>query len=193
MADEVKYYNAPIELYRHFLEHPRQCLDEVLKHDIGCRKKKGSFSGVLFSIPRSIFYDYYENEKTDRDLKCLLCYLALKSIQGKKSYGDADNEIMLRRMCGYGRKEDFDAVPKEELGRMGSVFSTDRNMQESGRRIRLATMQMFDSFHCSTHTRGLGRFFFIVGDRDRDKCMAELSAYIEDYKRKIMLKNNYAI
>lgn len=223
MADKIKYYNAPIELYRHFLEHPNKCLDEVLdylsagyksnerdnaenelgikfggsswerSHAIGAKLRKQTYSRVEFSIPRNIFWDYYEHTKSDIELKSLLCYLALKSIQGNKRYAYAENTRMFRRMCGYGRKEDFDAVPKKELGRMGSVFSTKKNEQASGKRIRLATMQMFDSFHCSTHTRGLGRFFFMIGDRDRDKCMAELSAYIEDYKRKIKIKNDYEI
>ena len=221
MADEVRYYNAPIELYRRFLEHPTKCLDSVLDYlsteykeeekqkatdELGVNwgnweasysrgvdlRFTSHFSGVTFSIPRSLFWDYYEKHKTEKELKCLLCYLALKSIQGKKKYYYAENAKMFRRMCGYGRKEDFEMASKEELGKLGRVFSSNRNMQESGRRIREATMLQFDSFHCSMHTRGKGHFYFMIAYEDRKKCMKELAAYIESKKPKKQ-PNNYKI
>ncbi|MBO7101456.1 MAG: hypothetical protein J6V98_05465 [Bacteroidales bacterium] len=220
MKDEIKYYNAPIELYRHFLEHPNKCLDEVLdylsagyksnerdnaenelginfgnwesNHARGAKLRKNTYSRVEFSIPRNIFWDYYRNAKSDIELKCLLCYLALKSIQGKKRYYYAENAKMFRRMCGYGRKEDFEMASKNELGKLGRVFSSERNMQESGRRIREATMLQFDSFHCSMHTRGKRHFFFMIAYEDREKCMKELAAYIESKKPKKQ-PNDYKI
>lgn len=221
MADEVRYYNAPIELYRRFLEQPIVCLNNVLDYlsteyneedkqkaadelgvtwgDWDKTRSRGidlrfgkPFSGVIFSIPRSIFWDYRDHHKTERELKCLLCYLALKSIQGKKRYYYTENAKMFRRMCGYGRKEDFEMASKNELGKLGRVFSSERNMQESGRRIREATMLQFDSFHCSMHTRGKRHFFFMIAYEDREKCMKELAAYIESKKPKKQ-PNDYKI
>lgn len=224
MADEVIYYNAPIELYRRFLEQPKKCLEDVLhwcvvdyaktnnadyfrtqqalnfeggtftkaKERVNELNKKNVFSGVTFSIPRSFYWDYRDHDKAEKELKCLLCYLALKSIQGKKRYYYAENAKMFRRMCGYGRKEDFEAADKEELGKLGRVFKSERNMQESGRRIREATMLQFDSFHCSLHTRGKRHFFFMIAYEDRKKCMEELAAYIESKKPKKQ-PNNYKI
>lgn len=221
MANEVIYYNSPIELYRCFLEHPKECLEDVLhwcvvnyaktnnadysrtqqalnfnggtfreaKERAKELEEKIIFSGVTFSIPHSLYWDFRKNTKTEKEIKCLLCYLALKSIQGTKKYYYAENAKMFRRMCGFGRKEDFEKASTDELGKLGRVFSSERNLQERGRRIREATMQQFDSFHCSTHTRGLRHFYFMIAYEDRDKCMKELEMYIKNTRTNKQIKN----
>lgn len=47
-----------------------------------------------------IFWDFYKNEKTDFDKICLLCFLGLKSIIGRKSFCKVTNLYLWARMDG---------------------------------------------------------------------------------------------
>lgn len=47
-----------------------------------------------------IFWDFYKNEKTEFDKICLLCFLGLKSIIGRKSFCKVTNLYLWARMDG---------------------------------------------------------------------------------------------
>lgn len=51
-------------------------------------------------ISKDVCFDYYQNEKTDFEKACLLAFLALKSIMGKKPYYKCTNAYLLSRMAG---------------------------------------------------------------------------------------------
>ena len=123
------YFNAPIELYQHFIENTRQCLDNVLDYCIskfdteseaeeafgismhnwvkskmkGMELRKSHYNGTQFSIPINILFDFYENHrtKTERQKAMLLGYLALKSISGWWNITVTSNRAMFARMAGY--------------------------------------------------------------------------------------------
>ena len=123
------YFNAPIELYRHFIENTRQCLDNVIDYCIakydtkseaeealeiqigdwvrpkmnGSQLRAGHYNGTQFSIPSHILFDYYKNHntKTERQKAMLLGYLALKSIAGWRNITVTSNKAMFARMAGY--------------------------------------------------------------------------------------------
>lgn len=48
-----------------------------------------------------IFWDYYKNDKTEFEVICLVAYLALKSIIGRKPYCKVTNGYLWARMCGF--------------------------------------------------------------------------------------------
>jgi len=54
-------------------------------------------------ISRTMFFDFYQNEKSDFDKICLLGYLAIKSILQKKPYQKIDNKFWLARMDGKAK------------------------------------------------------------------------------------------
>jgi len=123
------YFNAPIELYQHFIENTRQCLDNVLDYCIaefnteseaeealsvtignwvkskmnGMELRKSHYNGTQFSIPPSVLFDYYENHATKKEEQkaMLLGYLALKSIAGWWKITVTSNRAMFARMAGY--------------------------------------------------------------------------------------------
>lgn len=51
-------------------------------------------------ISKTIYFDFYKNEKTDFEKATLLAFLALKSIVGVKPYMRTNNSFMLSRMDG---------------------------------------------------------------------------------------------
>lgn len=51
-------------------------------------------------ISKSIFFDYYKNDKSDFQHACLLGFLAVKSILQNKAYCKMDNKFWLSRMDG---------------------------------------------------------------------------------------------
>lgn len=61
--------------------------------------KNTSFPTAGISI--DVFWDYYDNEKSEFDLACLTAFLALKSIIGTKPYCKVTNGYLWARMCGF--------------------------------------------------------------------------------------------
>ncbi len=51
-------------------------------------------------INKTMFFDFYNNEKTEFDKVCLLAFLAIKSILGTKSYCKVTNAYLWARMDG---------------------------------------------------------------------------------------------
>ncbi|MEI7676944.1 MAG: hypothetical protein WCJ03_09205 [Bacteroidales bacterium] len=51
-------------------------------------------------ISKTMWFDFYQNEKTDFDKICLLGYLSMKSILQTKPYWKLDNKFWLSRMDG---------------------------------------------------------------------------------------------
>ena len=129
----LQYYNAPVELYRRFLDNHTKCLNDVFDYvaagyehceyvskimganilDWESTKRNGAalreckYNGTLFSIPRNTFWNYYGKEHKRTELLDLLAYLALKSICGRKTICQCTTQRMFIRMAGFGGKEDF--------------------------------------------------------------------------------------
>lgn len=130
-SGEPVYYTAPIELWRDFLNRPKETLDNVfyycaaeydtiekarttMKFDNGnweTIKSEGdklrgkAYGGVTFSISKRLYFDYYKNKKSEYDNLLLLAYLALNSIRG--SFTFSNSTYLFSRMAGYGSMEDF--------------------------------------------------------------------------------------
>lgn len=78
--------------------------------NIGNKKRSFENGKTLFeSIPeklpftgirKSIWFDYYKNQKTEFQKVCLLAFLAIKSIVGKKLYCKTNYSLMFSRMSG---------------------------------------------------------------------------------------------
>ncbi len=128
------YFNAPVELWRGFLDKPKDILEDVLnyasaeygdkdtaskalnvtygswesakKNGDGLRKRK-DYSGVTFSIPSDMYWEHRNHNKGEEDRLFLLGYLALKSIGGHGRISCTNSAFMFCRMAGYGRMEDF--------------------------------------------------------------------------------------
>lgn len=55
----------------------------------------------LANLSKDIFWQYYNESKSDFDWRCLLAFLALKSIIGRKKYTKTNNTFLLSRMAGF--------------------------------------------------------------------------------------------
>jgi hypothetical protein len=53
----------------------------------------------------SIFWDFYNNEKSEFDIVCLLAFLAIKSILGSKPYCKTVNAYLWSRMSGNAKSD----------------------------------------------------------------------------------------
>ena len=57
-------------------------------------------SKVFVGISTEIFWNFYQNEKTQFEWECLVAFLALKSILGKKTFCKSNNALLYARMSG---------------------------------------------------------------------------------------------
>lgn len=57
-------------------------------------------SKVFVGISTEIFWNFYQNEKTQFEWECLAAFLALKSILGKKTFCKSNNALLYARMSG---------------------------------------------------------------------------------------------
>ena len=204
MAAVDEYYTAPIELYRGFLENPHKCLSNVAdyllagysnytaaeqalgikwnSHENGALKQgkalRGQhYSGVMFSISRKMYWDYYKNPKTTEQLLLLLAYLSLKSMNGNRTYRVGNSQAMFIRMAGYGNRQDYEtAGGHAAVGVIGNYMQTQRMMSYHGRNIRLSVMETFKEFHCYSD-RGKRGFFYIFSNRDRAEGLYQLAQF----------------
>lgn len=55
----------------------------------------------IVNLNIDIFWQFYKEEKSDFDWHCLLAFLALKSIIGRKPYAKTNNTFLLSRMAGF--------------------------------------------------------------------------------------------
>lgn len=197
------YFNAPIELYRRFIDDTRQCLDNVLDYCIaeydtakdaeeryqieigdwgrskmnGTKLRKGTYNGTQFSIPRHIFFDYYENykTKTQRQIEMLLGYLALKSISGRWPMIHTCNDFMFARMAGYPSTK---ALPdRAKLGLIAQCNTPDKL-----RRVRNDIMDHFLTVHIYSKKHGRGFCVMFTHESEhltRRECMERMAGYME--------------
>jgi hypothetical protein len=74
----------------------------------------------------SMFWDFYNNDKSDFDKICLLGYLAIKSILQKKPYWKLDNKFWLSRMDGKVKAvAEFDEI-SESILKYSSEYQTKK-------------------------------------------------------------------
>jgi hypothetical protein len=69
------------------------------------RNGKLLYNSIAYNSPKvglsvEMFWDFYKNEKTEFDKICLLCFLGLKSIIGRKSFCKVTNLYLWARMDG---------------------------------------------------------------------------------------------
>jgi hypothetical protein len=61
-------------------------------------------------ISKEMLFDYYKNEKTERQLLQLACFLAIKSIIGTKSYCKTNKALIHARLFGYSSINDVPSI-----------------------------------------------------------------------------------
>lgn len=81
-------------------------------------------------ISRTMWFDFYQNEKTDFDKICLLGYLAIKSILQTKPYWKLDNKFWLSRMDGKAKAVNELWELSETMCNLASEYQTVKIKKE---------------------------------------------------------------
>lgn len=196
------YYNTPVELWRGFLDRPKDVLRNILcyasaeyddektaakalrvsygdgweetKDDGGELRGRKDYSGVTFSIPNTLYWDYRDHAKDEHDNLLLLGYLALKSIGGHNRISFTNSAFMFCRMAGYGRMSDLQKEGykynqqakkwnKSCVPVLFKYMRTDKIRGYYCEKLRYALMESFDDFHCYSR-KGKRGFAFIFGN-----------------------------
>ncbi len=221
------YFNAPIELFQQYMDEPHKVLDDVLSyataeydteeeakenlcvsygdwekaHGRGVELRQNKdYSGVVFSIPRELYWDYANHSKGDEENLLLLCYLALKSVCYNGRIAKSNSAFMFCRMAGYARLSDFpyeydtkkkrwNVIPQPKILR---YMKTARMMKYYSENLRLDLMLKFDNFHCYSQSGKRGFAFVFGTDKSREEYIRELYAfmYMSKGKERNELKNN---
>lgn len=64
-------------------------------------------------LHRSVFWNFYNNQKNDFKLASLVAYLAVKSILGKQAYCKLNNQFMVSRMDGHSSTVELNLISQE--------------------------------------------------------------------------------
>jgi hypothetical protein len=88
MAASASFFNMTLRNEEKALTNGQKLYNSIPKHS----------PKVGLSI--SIFWDFYNNDKSEFDKICLLAFLAIKSILGPKSYCKVTNHYLWSRMDG---------------------------------------------------------------------------------------------
>lgn len=193
------YFNTPLELYRHFIENTRQCLNNVIdycvaKYDTkseaeealgitirdwvrskmnGSELRADNYNGTQFSIPSRVFFDFFENHstKTERQKAMLLGYLALKSIAGWWNITVTSNKAMFARMAGYPSTK---LLPG--LSELGAVAGYDNAYKLA--RVRADITENFNTVNIYSHKGKRGFAVTFCSGNGLEKT-TELAVYME--------------
>lgn len=71
---------------------------------------EAGFHAPKTGISLDMYWDFYQNEKTEFEKICLLAFLAMKSILGPKTHCKTDNRFLLSRMNGSAHSHDFEKL-----------------------------------------------------------------------------------
>lgn len=135
------------------------------------------YSGVLFSIPRALYWDYFNNVKTEKQNLLLLAYLSLKSMSGRRDINISNAANLFNRMAGYAGK------PREGekiTGRMAYYMASLSRMRTKAAELRLELMDNFNNFHCYTAKGKRGFAFMFCDNAPRDECMERMARYMKE-------------
>ena len=67
-------------------------------------------SKVFVGISTDVFWNFYQNEKTQFEWECLAAFLALKSILGNKTFCKTNNALLFARMSGNESVKDLHSL-----------------------------------------------------------------------------------
>lgn len=99
----------------------------------------------MIGLSNEMFFEYRDEEKTEKEYLTLLAYLALKSIVGNKPYIKMGNDFFLSRMDGYLRN-----VPPQRLSKEVKKWSSNYKLQ----RLKSELIQSWGLVHYGIHTKG---------------------------------------
>ena len=89
--EAIRYFDLPANMLND-AENKGQQLFTALP-------RKTAFVG----ISKAVWLDYLQNDKTELQRACLLAYVAIRSVIGKKKYCKLTNDLMLSRMDGSNK------------------------------------------------------------------------------------------
>ena len=200
------YLTAPCDLWRGLIKDKMSVLNDVLywqivirDYDIERAKRDCSViygdeanaktrardlgdkqhKKVLFSISRTMFWDFHDNEKTQEELLLLLFILASKSIVGHKTFTLTNTKHLWCRMAGYESVKDWTNANTSTKNLTDKVIrdhlADKRKMQ---RKTQILREKAAASFHyCSYSERGVRGFYIstkAVSDDEKNRLMREM-------------------
>lgn len=97
-------------------------------------------------LSKSMFFEFYTNDKSDFDKICLLGFLAIKSILGTKPYTKLDNKFWLSRIDGNPKSINDYSELSNEIRTYANEYQT--------RKIKIALRDNWGLATYSRYTRG---------------------------------------
>lgn len=122
----------------------------------------------------TIFFEFYKNDKSDFDKACLLAFLGLKSIIGKKSYCKTINLYLWARMDGKTKAIDNVLQLSNEVRKYANEYQT--------KKIKTALRNNWGLVHYARYTWG----FYVSFILDLKKLITEA-----EKRRKSTIEKQY--
>ncbi|MBQ9473848.1 MAG: hypothetical protein IJU81_05510 [Bacteroidales bacterium] len=221
---DTVYLTVPIEIWREFLDKPKDTLLNVFSYcateyesieearkaigfsngnwesmtELGEELRLRQYGKSVFSISKKLYFDYFENKKSEYDNLLLLAYLALNSMRGKFTF--SNSTYLFARMAGYGTMDDFkEDWKKNKKGGYDyryrcnniAISKYSKSKQILGRtcaKLRLDLMRAYPHVHCYSE-QGKRDFAFMFDEKKpREYCIKEL-ARIMHYRGKTVQRD----
>lgn len=118
---------------------------------------------VYVGISTDVFWNFYNSNKSQFEWECLVAFLALKSILGKKTYCKSNNALLYARMSGNESSKDEHSITFTEYHRNKIIFKleTEWNVKYYSRYTR--------GFYFGIDTTLKELIFFAEEKRDKMK------------------------
>lgn len=127
-------------------------------------------------ISKTMWFDFYKNDKSDFDKICLLGYLSIKSILQNKAYCKIDNKFWLSRMDGNAKSINDFVELSEAIKPYANEYQTVKIKKELRNNWGLTTY--------SRHTRG----FYVSFDLSIEQLVFEA-----EKRRKTTIDKQYKL
>lgn len=129
-----KYYAIALGGYERILDNGKSLYDSL------------PINSPKVGLSISIFWDFYNNDKTEFDKICLLAFLGIKSIIGTKPYHKATNLFLWSRMDGKIKSINEIAELSKEVKKYANEYQT--------KKIKIALRNNWGLITYARHTRG---------------------------------------
>lgn len=95
-------------------------------------------SRVFVGVSKTMYWDFYKEEKTEHEWNCLIAHLALRSISGNKSVTKSDNTMLYARMSGREKRNEYNPsydvnLNRYQRGKIIDELEANWNLQYYGR------------------------------------------------------------
>lgn len=129
------------------------------------------------SINKDLFFKFRDHEKTEFDLMQFACYIAIRSILGKKSYCRTNKEMILCRAFGYNSVKHLPATMNPVIKELFDKYKKRHHIERILQSLKL-------SWNILIYGRNVHGLYIGLKNLKKNITLATMISYAETKKKK---------